>query len=298
MKTIHDSGYKVLFSNKEIFRQLLETFVQEDWIKELDFDHCETIDKSFISEHYKQTESDIIYRVRFKDKELYIIILIEFQSTVDRFMALRILNYLTNFYTDYLKSNRQVSYLPPVFPILLYNGDRKWNAPQKISELIENHEILGAYCPQFEYFKIAENEYSKEELLEIGNIVSILFLAESYYDLDLLKQKFLELFEQAEDKKAISLFLNWFKQLSVHRRVVVKDYQELEKIYKDAEEVKEMLIKAIELERNKIYQEGIKESNILIAKMMLSNNEPFKKIMKYTNLSKAELLKLKDELSG
>ncbi len=35
--TIHDSGYKKLFSNRTIFRQLIETFVHEDWAKEIDF---------------------------------------------------------------------------------------------------------------------------------------------------------------------------------------------------------------------------------------------------------------------
>jgi hypothetical protein len=43
---IHDSGYKKLFSNHTIFRQLLETFVGEPWVQELDFSQCETVDKS------------------------------------------------------------------------------------------------------------------------------------------------------------------------------------------------------------------------------------------------------------
>jgi len=90
--TIHDSGYKHLFSNKVIFRQLIETFVTEAWVKDLDFETCQKIDKSFISEHYKATESDIIYQVKFRSKESYLIILVEFQSTVPRFMALRVLN--------------------------------------------------------------------------------------------------------------------------------------------------------------------------------------------------------------
>lgn len=60
---IHDSGYKRLFSNRTIFRQLIETFVEEEWVQLLDFEHAETIDKSFISEHYKETEADLIYHV-------------------------------------------------------------------------------------------------------------------------------------------------------------------------------------------------------------------------------------------
>ena len=52
---IHDSGYKKLFSNRTIFRQLLETFVNEPWVAELDFSQAETLDKSFVADHYKAT---------------------------------------------------------------------------------------------------------------------------------------------------------------------------------------------------------------------------------------------------
>ena len=71
--SVHDSGYKRLFSNHTIFRQLLETFVAEPWVKGLDFSRCETVDKSFISEHYKETESDLLYRVGlYERRSLYL----------------------------------------------------------------------------------------------------------------------------------------------------------------------------------------------------------------------------------
>lgn len=52
--TVHDSGYKRLFSNKTIFRQLIETFVEAEWVPRLDFERAERLDKSFVSEHYKR----------------------------------------------------------------------------------------------------------------------------------------------------------------------------------------------------------------------------------------------------
>ncbi|MDQ7089576.1 MAG: hypothetical protein Q9M50_02895 [Methylococcales bacterium] len=55
-ENLHDKGYKRLFSNKQFFRELIETFVTEDWVKEIDFTHCQKIDKSFVSKHYKKTE--------------------------------------------------------------------------------------------------------------------------------------------------------------------------------------------------------------------------------------------------
>ncbi|MEZ4614130.1 MAG: hypothetical protein R2867_01260 [Caldilineaceae bacterium] len=44
---IHNSGYKRLFSNKTIVRQLIETFAEEPWVQALDFTHATRIDKSF-----------------------------------------------------------------------------------------------------------------------------------------------------------------------------------------------------------------------------------------------------------
>lgn len=282
----------------------METFVNEDWVKELDFDNCDTVDKSFISEHYKETESDIIYKLRLKDKEIYIFILIEFQATVDRFMALRILNYMTNFYMDYLESHKKVKKLPALFPILLYNGEKKWTAPTNISELIEAGVQLGRFALDFEYFKIAENAYSKQELLRIKNIVSTLFLAESYYDIELLQEELIALFEREPDREAVSLFLNWFKQLAEHGRIKKADYKSLEKIYTDKEEVRSMLINTLAKERKKIYnkgklegkREGKLEGKIEAAKNLLAEGLSVTFISKVTGLSETEILKLQSEV--
>ncbi|MCI0493642.1 Rpn family recombination-promoting nuclease/putative transposase [candidate division KSB1 bacterium] len=320
MTAIHDSGYKKLFSNKVIFRQLLETFVNEDWIKELDFDTCETVDKTFISYHYVETESDIIYKIKWLGKEAYIFILIEFQSRVERFMALRILNYLTSFYMDYLASNHGVKMLPAIFPIVLYNGEGKWTAPVRLAELIEDHHRLGRFAIDFEYFKIAENEFSRDELLQIRNIVSTLFLAEANYDIDVLKEEFLTLFDKESDKQAVSLFLNWLLQLSEHGRIEKIDYKSLERIYKNKEEVKEMLISALEKQRQETYKkglidgmeqgiekgiekgiakglkQGIEKEKIAVARKMLFQGLEIPFIVQMTGLSEEEVSKLKVDL--
>jgi predicted transposase YdaD len=66
-------------------------------VGDLDFTRCETLDKSFVADHYKETESDLIYKVGLRGQTIYIYILIEFQSSVGRFMAVRVLNYITSF---------------------------------------------------------------------------------------------------------------------------------------------------------------------------------------------------------
>ena len=299
---IHDSGYKKLFSNRTIFRQLLETFVNQEWVHSLDFDTCEPLDKSFISEHYKETESDLIYKIQFHNHEIYIYILIEFQSTVDPFMALRVLNYITNFYMDFLVNNSGIKKLPAVFPIVLYNGEASWTAPVNLSALIEQNPPLDAFALDFQYFLIAENQYSQEALLKIRNIVSTLFLAESHYDLDVLEVELLNLFSSEADRQAVSLFLNWFRQLALHGRIESEDYQSLELIYRNEEEVKTMLVTALERERKQIFQNGLREGEqkgrieekIETAKAMLAKGMEMTLISEITNLSETQLLQLKN----
>ena len=261
--TIHDSGYKRLFSNKTIFRQLFETFVEEEWMPRLDFERAERLDKSFVSEHYKETEADIIYKVPIRDSEtvMYLCLLIEFQSTVQRFMVLRSLQYRCNFYMDFVLSNKNVRelMLPAMFPLVLYNGDDKWTAPDTIDQLIESEVDLGQYGLHFAHLVIAENAYGKEWLAKIDNIIATLFLAEAHYDLPLILEKLLNLYDIEPDRQALMLFINWFRQLAAHGRLKSADFTQIEEQDLTREEVKSMLVKALERERELIFDSGKKE---------------------------------------
>jgi len=56
--------YKKLFSNPILVRELLESFVKEEFIRELDFDTLQRLDKSFVTDTFRQKESDLIPRLR------------------------------------------------------------------------------------------------------------------------------------------------------------------------------------------------------------------------------------------
>ena len=92
-----DRGYKELFSNTSMFIQFLQTFVKEDWVNDIDEKDLERVDKEFIIQDNRKKESDIIYKMRFKDKvtnkqrDVLFYILFELQSTVDKTIAYRLL---------------------------------------------------------------------------------------------------------------------------------------------------------------------------------------------------------------
>ncbi len=307
MRQIQDRGYRKLFKNKTIFRQLLETFVRQEWVKELDFKSCETLDKSFVADHYKETISDLVYKIKLKRKEIFIIVLMEFKPEVERFTSVALANYVSSFYMDYVASHKRIKKLPPVFPILLYSGPRKWTAPESLAELIEGEEYLGEYGLRFKYFKIAANAFSKEKLLKIKNLVSTLFLAEAHYDLDLIKKELQELFRRESDKTAVSLLLNWFVQMRKHGRIPPSAYEALERVYESPKEAQQMLETAVRKEKKGYFnegkregrregkREGKRESQIEMARKLTAKGFEPALIAEITGLSEAQLRKLARE---
>jgi hypothetical protein len=122
--------------------------------------------------------------------------------------------------------------------------------------LIEREPALGEYRLSLKYFKLAENEYSREALLRQRSIISLLFLAEAHYDLSLLYGPLVSLFEEEPDRQAVQVFLNWFEQLVVRGYRPAVDLAVIEREYANVEEVQSMLIKAIERDREQLLKTG------------------------------------------
>lgn len=179
----HDHGYKRLFSHPEMVADLLRGFVHEDWVRELDFATLERYPGSYTTRKLRsRRESDVVWRVRWREgRWLYVYILLEFQSTVDPFMALRFMVYLGLFYQDLLRHHEltPAGKLPPVLPLLLYNGRAPWGAAREMSELIDRIPGgLEQYLPQLRYCLLDEERIAESELESLRNLAAALFRLE------------------------------------------------------------------------------------------------------------------------
>jgi predicted transposase/invertase (TIGR01784 family) len=96
--------------------------------------------------------------------------------------------YLFEFYQEIQLLNKS-EYLNPPFPILIYNGDRKWDAPERFSELLYPSAVPREYLPEFRYFKIAVNEIPRRELVKIRNAVAAVFYIENSTPEDIAKNR-------------------------------------------------------------------------------------------------------------
>ena len=177
----HDNGYKLLFSHAEMVADLLRGFVHEDWVARLDFTSLERVNASYVSDSLRGRCDDVVWRVRYSDRWLYVYLLLEFQSTDDPWMALRIWAYVALLYQDLVRGKQLglSGRLPPVLPIVLYNGERPWQAAVEVGDLVE--EVPGGldhYRPRMRYFLLDEGRIVQGELQELKNLAAALFRLE------------------------------------------------------------------------------------------------------------------------
>ena len=181
MSKNHDSSYKFLFSNPELVRDLIMGFIPDEWLQSLDYSTLEKVPGSYISEDFQQREDDIVWKVKVGGDWVYLYLLMEFQSSVDKYMALRMMVYIGLLYQDLIKRGEVLEdgRLPPILPIVLYNGSQKWTAATNISELIPVVPgLVSQFTPSLHYLLIDENNYTDSELASLHNLVAAVFRLE------------------------------------------------------------------------------------------------------------------------
>ena len=104
------------------------------------------------------------------------IIITEFQSTVDPWMCVRVLAYIVLLWLDLIQKKiiSPETGSPPVFPIILYTGEENWNAPVDISKLFSpDAKLIEKYLPSFKCLLVKEKDLSDALLLENKNFFTL-----------------------------------------------------------------------------------------------------------------------------
>ena len=169
----HDETYKLIFSQRAAVEELIRHFVGAGLADELDFDTLEPLPTDRISGGLVQRRSDLLCKVRFRGDWLYLLILLEFQSESDAFMALRTLTYTCLTYEELIRRGevRPGNELPPLLPVAVYNGQSRWRAAADVAELIAPVTgPLAQYLPSFRYLlldlqRIGEKDPKSRDLV-------------------------------------------------------------------------------------------------------------------------------------
>ncbi len=308
MRQKHHNWFVRIFSYPAVIEDLLRSFIHEDFIKELDFKTLKKLDPNFIPVSEKSRHADVIYEINFHGQPSYIYLFIEFQSTIDRFMALRMARYTLEFY-DELRRSRKLNLFNPSFSILISNSDKRWDAPESLSELFYDSSVPKVYMPEFRYYKIAINEIPKRELVKLQNAASAVFYIENSTPVELNKNWdelvsiLKEVIKKACGAEIIQDMIN-----RIFRIYNIDENSNLIKGIDGLVEVKNMLEtrakkwekevweKGREEGREEGIEKGIEKGIEQTALNMIKNEVPDEKIALYTGLSMEQITRLRESV--
>jgi hypothetical protein len=199
-------------------------------------------------------------------------LLLEFQATVDTFMAVRILVYVGLLYQDLIRDNKLTpdGRLPPVLPVVLYSGDDGWTAATEISELIEAVPGgLERYRPQMRYLLLEERGYSESELAPMRNLVAALFRLENSRgpeDIIRVLETLIEWLHTSEQAELARALVAWLRRSLLASRMPDVDIPEIENL----QEARTMLAERVKDWKKQWQEEAQKEGESKIFVKLLA----------------------------
>jgi Putative transposase, YhgA-like len=166
----HDSFFKSLFGDVRNAAEVMRTALPPRVAAHIDWDSLQVVSASFVDDALKQRHGDMMYRARLtQGGETFLWVLFEHQSTVEERMAWRMLRMMFRTLDTWWTQHPEATRLPPVLPVVLYQGTAPWTAPLSVAELFELSEEarrdFGEHLPSFRYVLEDLQAMSDEELL-------------------------------------------------------------------------------------------------------------------------------------
>ncbi|MBF0160051.1 MAG: Rpn family recombination-promoting nuclease/putative transposase, partial [Magnetococcales bacterium] len=161
-----DSIYHNIYAYPEMVADLLESFLDPEMLAELDLSQMRRLNTKFTAEQGDRRRSDVVWEIPLRTGGyLYLLLILEFQSTIEVWMALRVCVYTGLLYQQLIAERKLTPEqgLPPVLPITLFNGKPRWHAATSLRDLIRLPDTspLWYFQPDMRYYVMDEGAFPK-----------------------------------------------------------------------------------------------------------------------------------------
>ena len=296
----HDKIFRDILNDKKEVTKIINTYIKPK--TKLNMQDLEKYETRYITKIYEERLADIVYKI--KGKEIFF--LIEHQTKIDKKMAYRILEYSMEIIRGRIKNIKgqiEKAGIPTVIPIVIYTGEKLWNAKQEITEMKVKFETIKKVetITGYNLIDIRDKEKAIRDDLFISKISIIERLKNTDEIIETIEQIYNNL-NKKEDKKKLLEIIDYLLEDEINKETLKKLK---EKIIKEGGiemmHAKEVLrrdrLKEIKDGENRGLARGIIEGKregkieerLIIAKKMLEEKIDVIFIAKVTGLTKKEI---------
>ena len=218
-----DPVYKRIYAFREMVADLLCSVLPADALGAVDMHSLEKVPASYVGDDFRQRHGDTVWRLRAAGTDggwAYALVLLEFQSGSDATMALRVLEYTAMLYRELLRAKAvAIGQLPPVLPVVLYNGESPWRAACDMGELIvPTGPALVAYQPSQRYAVVDARHATVEYAGELTRAVALLERSRSPADLARVAEHLAGILGEPDQRELRRAFADWLWVLCTRLR--------------------------------------------------------------------------------
>ena len=163
----HDKYFRSVFSHLPDAASLLRAVVPQPLADSLQWSTLALLPGRFVSRDWRAREADLLFSIRQADATpVLLYVLLEHQSTPDRWLRLRLLDYCVQVWVKWIKEHEDDEddeagqRLPLIVPLVFYQGARSWRYDQEFAELFGDAAGAWRWVPRFEHLLIDQTQAS------------------------------------------------------------------------------------------------------------------------------------------
>ena len=169
--TPHDALFKSTFEAPGRAAELLRAALDPRLVARVDWASLTLAQSSFIDEHLRAQQADLLFSVRLGKHNICPYLLLEHKSSPEHWTVYQLVKYVLRIWDDRRDDDRRRRRLPPIVPVVLYHGTRPWNAPTEFSRLVDippGLEFLRDTTPRFKFVLVDLQALDDEALRTHG----------------------------------------------------------------------------------------------------------------------------------
>ncbi|WP_425361619.1 Rpn family recombination-promoting nuclease/putative transposase [Candidatus Tisiphia endosymbiont of Ceraclea dissimilis] len=193
-KLKHDSLVKTIMADPLAAQEFLEYYLPNDFKSLVDLSKITVEKESYIEESLNKKYSDIVYGVATKNQgKAFVYVLLEAQSSVDYWTALRLWKYTLLLCERHKKGRKK---LPLVYNLVIYNGKEVYTAPRNLWSLFTDAVIAKKVMTE-DYQLVDLQSMSDDEITKKKHVGMLEYMLKHIHQRDMIKlwEEFLQRFK-------------------------------------------------------------------------------------------------------